>query len=334
MTDQHPWHDAPRVQLGHWPTPLEPLDRLTRELGGPRIWVKRDDCSGLATGGNKTRKLETLLGQGIQDGIDTVVTFGAVQSNHARQTAAACAKLGLTCHVVLSRRVAPPGADRETYESGGNVQLDRLLGAEVHIRDTDEVPGFTKSLLENLETEGRNVLSIPPGGSNATGALGYAVCAEELVSQCSNFGISPGYIVHASASSGTQAGLLYGYSHLDPSQKVMGVNVFHPDPGDLIDRVESLLTRMCEKFGTPARRAEVTVNHSYFGEAYGTPTQETLNAIRLTARLEGLLFDPVYSGKALTGLIDQVALGNFDDTDNVILIHTGGSASIPVYTAL
>ena len=201
--NKHAWHRQPLQQLGHWPTPLEPLTTLSSELGGPRIWVKRDDCSGLAVGGNKTRKLEYLIGDAIAQGADTVVTFGAVQSNHARQTAAACAKAGLSCHQVLSRSVASDNAD---YESNGNVLLGKLLGAQQHIIDVAETRAFTQSPLAELTTSGRTAYVIPAGGSNALGALGYARCAEELQQQCIDLDIELSYIMHASSSAGTQAG--------------------------------------------------------------------------------------------------------------------------------
>ncbi len=330
--DGYPWHRHPRSLLGHWPTPLEHLPRLTAELGGPNIWLKRDDCTGLATGGNKTRKLEYLLGDALSQGADTVMTFGAVQSNHARQTAAACAKLALDCHLVLSRRVP---SEAENYESGGNVLLDRLLGATLHITDLDSTKPATTELLDSLQREGKNVYTIPSGGSNAVGALGYALCAEELATQCGDLGIAPGYVMHASASSGTQAGFALGLAYMAQdrsfSPEHIGINVFHPDPSTLVGYVDDLVQQMCDADAVEVSVPSATVNHAYVGQGYGIPTEETLAAIRLAAELEGLLFDPVYSGKALAALIDQISIGNFSDTSDVVLIHTGGAVALNVY---
>ena len=177
---------VPRIELGHGPTPLEPMPRLSRELGGPMIWLKRDDCTGLATGGNKTRKLEYLMADALEQGADCIVTYGAVQSNHARQTAAACAKLGLPCHLLLSQRVDWP---HESYQIQGNVLLDQLLGATVHTSSLEDAATARKELLEKLRGEGRRVYEIPAGGSSAVGALGYTRCLQELMIQCAEQGV-------------------------------------------------------------------------------------------------------------------------------------------------
>ena len=326
---QLPWHQQPCLQLGHWPTPLEPLRNLSAELGGPTIWVKRDDCTGLAVGGNKTRKLEYLMGDALARGADTVVTFGAVQSNHARQTAAACAKAGLTCHQILSRSVAN---DNPGYESNGNVLLGNLLGAKQHIVDVEDTRDLTRSLLADLKAAGHEPYIIPAGGSNAQGALGYARCAEELQQQCMELGINLDCVVHASSSAGTQAGLLYGLAQLGCQPRVLGINVYHDDPGQLQQRVAALLEDLQQEFGhAESAPPAVEVNHAYLGDGYGQPTAQCLSAIRMAASLEGLLFDPVYSGKALAAMIDQVTLGNLQKFDDVILIHTGGSPALYVY---
>ena len=173
-------NEIPRHRLGHWPTPLEPLQRLSQELGGPTIWVKRDDCSGLLTGGNKTRKLEYLIADALSEGADAVVTFGAVQSNHARQTAAACAKTGLECHLILTRRV-PWKSDN--YETNGNILLSQLCDAHIHIMESKDSESKTKELIDKLRSDSKKVYLIPPGGSNAIGALGYTACVDELTKQ-------------------------------------------------------------------------------------------------------------------------------------------------------
>ena len=319
----------PRVVLGHWPTPLEPLPRLSDELGGARLWVKRDDCTGLATGGNKTRKLEYLLGDAQAKGKTTIITFGAVQSNHCRQTAAACAKLGMDCHLILSRQVEN---DHPAYETGGNVLLDRLLNASLHIVAPDEIAECYQTLKERLSAEGHSVYTIPGGGSNAIGALGYSRCAAELATQCAALDIEPAGIVHASSSAGTQAGLLYGLAQLAWSVPVTGINVYHGDPASLTSAVAKILTDMAAlTHGVAVDPEAIHVNHAYYGGAYGRATDETIAAIKMTAELEGLLFDPVYSGKALCAALDQINLGNYPAGVDIVLVHTGGQTALNVY---
>jgi L-cysteate sulfo-lyase len=313
----------PRVVLGHLPTPLEPLDRLSRELGGPRIWLKRDDCTGLATGGNKTRKLEYLLGTAIEQDARAIVTFGAVQSNHARQTAAACARFGLACHLVLARQVSWP---HPAYESGGNVLLDDLFAANVHIVAADEAVAYGRSLIGDLRAEGLNPYVIPGGGSNGTGALGYARAALELITEAP-FTLTD--VVHATSSAGTQAGLLLGFACANSSVRVHGINVYTPDR----DSVAANVARICSEADpalVPAPN-NVLIDQRYLGDGYGLPTPATLDAIRMVAELEGVLLDPVYSGKAMSGLIDRIAIGDLHDVENVVFVHTGGTAVLAVY---
>jgi len=330
MSDNDWLQAVPRLELGHGPTPLEPLPRLSRELGGPTIWLKRDDCTGLATGGNKTRKLEYLMADALEQGADCIVTYGAVQSNHARQTAAACAKLGLPCHLLLSQRVEWP---HESYQTQGNVLLDKLLGATLHTSSLEDAATSRKKLLEKLRGEGRRVYEIPAGGSSAIGALGYTRCLQELTVQCADQGVSCDLIVHASASAGTQTGLVFGKSASDLDTQILGINVFHPDPQTLKDRVAQLAGKMAESWPQAELKQpfDIHVNHAYFGEGYGQPTQACIRAINMAAQFEGLLFDPVYSGKALAALIDQINLGNLNHLDDVILLHTGGGASLGAY---
>ena len=317
----------PTVPLGHWPTPLEPLPRLTAELGGPQIWIKRDDCSGLATGGNKTRKLEYLFADAQQHGADTIVSYGAVQSNHARQTAAACAKLGIECHLLLSRRV-----DRsdQNYMRNGNMLFNHLLNAHIHTFELDDFEEGRLNILNTLEQQGKTVYQIPAGGSNAIGALGYSRCINELMWQAPS---TPTQIVHASASAGTQAGLVFGNAAQDYGVDILGINVFHPDPDTLRQRITGLLRSMQDRFSAvqSVEKLPIHINHAYFGDAYGQPTRASLDAIKMFASLEGILLDPVYSSKAAAGLIDQVALGNFDRHEHVVFIHTGGAAALSAY---
>jgi L-cysteate sulfo-lyase len=213
----------PQVKLCHCPTPLEPLKRLSKILGGPEIWIKRDDCTGLSTGGNKTRKLEFLVGDALKKGADTLVTQGAVQSNHARQTAAAAAKLGLKCHILLERRISDTN---DAYELTGNVLLDKLHGATVEFRESGldmNVEG--EAVSRKLSEVGSKPYFIPGGGSNTVGALGYVNCALELISQFKAKSIQFDYLVHATGSTGTQAGLVSGLEGLNSELPVMGISV-------------------------------------------------------------------------------------------------------------
>ena len=318
---------TPRTILGHWPTPFELLPRLTSELGGPRIWVKRDDCTGLATGGNKTRKLEYLIGEAQQQKKEAVVTFGAVQSNHARQTAAACAKVGLPCFLILSDQVT---SNDDRYKTGGNVLLDHILGAKTHMvpaNDPDAIRGILAELKARFD-----LYVIPGGGSNATGALGYAQSVVELCSQVKEQDLGRTALIHASSSAGTQAGLLWGIHESEWQADVYGINVYHDDPETLTKTITSLLSDLDERFATnSAESVSIHVNHAYRGDGYGQTNPETIEAIQMLARLEGLLFDPVYSGKAVNALIDQISVGAFAAYEDVIMVHTGGMPALNVY---
>jgi L-cysteate sulfo-lyase len=329
MAFEHWIDDVARLPLGFLPTPLTALDRLSEELGGPRVWMKRDDCTGLATGGNKTRKLEYLLAGARADGADVVITYGAVQSNHARQTAAACAAIGLECHLILARKVP---SLHPAYERSGNVQLDRLLGANVHLVELSDVRAYSETLIAELRGNARQPWVIPTGGSNATGALGYVRCARELLQQSQELGIGLTDIVHASSSAGTQSGLVAGLVD-EESVTVHGVNVSETDPRQLEDAVWEIASEVLAAHQPDATltRDRVRVDHRFFGAGYGIPTDATLDAIRLLGRSEGVLVDPVYSGKALGGLVQRICAGEFQHSSNVVFIHTGGSASLPVY---
>jgi len=336
------WLEAiPRVRLGFLPTPLVPLDRLSEQLGGPRIWLKRDDCTGLATGGNKTRKLEYLLAEALHAGAGAVLTFGAVQSNHARQTAAACAAVGLPCHLVLTRRVrwAHPG-----YESSGNVLLDQLCGAHVHVVQPAHAQARAREILDDCRARGLSPYVIPTGGSNPTGALGYVRCAMELVVQARELGFALTDVMHASSSAGTQAGLLAGFAGLlaqDAERpRVHGINVYEREPQRLADAVlamaRAVLDERLHPGAVPADAAsiapaDVRLDSRHLGEDYGIPTPATLEAIRLAASIEGVLLDPVYSGKGFAGLLHRIRSGEFKDRNDVVFIHTGGTAVLPVY---
>lgn len=317
----------PRLHFAHLPTPLEPMVRLTEALGGPQIYVKRDDCTGLGTGGNKTRKLEFLMAEAVASGADTVLTQGAVQSNHCRQTAAAAARLGMKCHLLFENRISDPDTD---YSRSGNVLLDGIFGAEVHhyAARTDMTEAL-ESKADEVRAAGGNPYIIPGGGSNATGALGYVNCALELVDQANRQDIKIDHIVHATGSAGTQAGLVAGLKALHAHIPVLGIGVAAPKEMQE-ERVFGLAEETAEKIGAggSVARADVVANCDYIGEGYGIPTDGMVDAITLAARLEGLLFDPVYSGKALAGLIDLVKKGHFGEDETLVFLHTGGSVGL------
>ncbi|MDJ0741030.1 MAG: D-cysteine desulfhydrase [Gammaproteobacteria bacterium] len=322
----------PRVRLGHLPTPLEPLDRLTAHLGGPRIWVKRDDCTGLSTGGNKTRKLEFLMAEAQQAGADCVITQGATQSNHARQTAAAAARLGFGCHILLEDRTGYSDPD---YVDNGNVLLDRLHGATVDRRPGGaDMQAEMEALADQLRADGRKPYVIPGGGSTPVGALGYVNCALELATQADDLGLKIDALVHATGSAGTQAGLVAGLAAIESDIDLLGIGVRAPREQQEA-MVFELATRTmdCLGGGLDVARERVRANCDYIGQGYGFPTDAMRDAVTLLARLEGLLFDPVYSGKGLSGLIDLVSKGHYADARNVVFLHTGGSASLFGYPA-
>lgn len=318
-----------RAALCHRPTPIEPMPRLSAFLGGPQLFVKRDDCTGLATGGNKTRKLEFLVGEALREGADLLVTQGAVQSNHVRQTAAAACKVGMDCHVLLERRVPDRTPD---YERTGNVLLDALLGATWEFRPPGlDMNAETEAVCERLRSEGRRPYFIPGGGSNPTGALGYVGCAQEIVEHEEANGTRFDWLVMATGSTGTQSGLVAGLHALERSLPVMGISVRQPREKQMA-AVHALTRATLEKLGAddiPLSR--IFVDDGYVGAGYGIPADSTIEALKLAARLEGLLLDPVYSAKGMAGLIGLVRQGFFKPTDTVLFLHTGGSAALFAY---
>lgn len=323
----------PRVHLAHLPTPLEKLDRLSKELGGPEIWIKRDDCTGLSTGGNKTRKLEFLMAEAMAMGADTVMTQGATQSNHARQTAAFAAKLGLGCHILLEDRT---GSNDANYNDNGNVLLDHLHGATTSKRAGGmDMQAEMEFAADKLRAQGRKVYLIPGGGSNATGALGYVNCAFELVSQANDRSMVIDHLVTATGSAGTQAGLITGLKAMNARIPLLGIGVRAPKEKQE-ENVFALALKTAEKLGCPnvVERGDVVADSSYVGAGYGIPREDTIEAIRMFAQLEGLLLDPVYSGKGAAGLIDYCRKGHFKKGEKVVFLHTGGSAALFGYDAV
>jgi len=317
----------PRVRFTHAPTPLEPMANLGKLLGGPNLWIKRDDCTGLATGGNKTRKLEYLMGEALAQRADVVVTQGATQSNHARQTAAAAAKLGMACEILLEDRT---GSTEDDYRRSGNVLLDRLFGASLaHVPGGTDMDAAMARRADELRAQDRRPYVIPGGGSNAVGALGYVTAALELAEQATVAGLAIDLLVTATGSTGTQAGLLAGLEGARCDIPVLGICV--RAPRDVQEqKVHALAERTADLLGVPGAvaRERVVANSDYVGAGYGIPTEGMLEAMELTARTEGIVLDPVYSGKAMAGLIDLVRKGELARHRNIVFLHTGGAAGL------
>lgn len=319
----------PRLGLAHLPTPLESLERLTGHVDGPRLWVKREDLTGVGFGGNKLRKLDYVLHDAMAVGADTLVSGGVVQSNSQRQVAAAAAKLGLDCHLVVYHgRVAPPS---EAYERSGNALLNRLYGATLHdVPWTGDRNAAIKALYEELSGQGRKPYMVPYGVSNPLGAVGYASAAIELAAQCAALEFSPAAVVHCSGSAATQAGLVVGASELLPSTEIVGIDIdAEPERvrADVVSYASAAAALL--DMGFTEERVEVVAGHA--GPAYGVPHEATLEAIRLAGRLEALELDPVYSAKGLAGLLALIEAGRWGRGDDVVFIHTGGAPALFAY---
>lgn len=315
----------PRVPLCHLPTPLEEMPALTRALGGPRLLIKRDDCTGLATGGNKARKLEFLVGAAREAGADTLVTEGGAQSNHCRQTAAAAARAGLGCVLVLSRgRHGGPT---------GNLLLDELLGARVVWVDSGaERPPAMERVAAELRAQGRRSYLIPTGGSTGVGALGYVLALHELEAQATAMRVGVDALVFASGSGGTHGGLVAGARLLHSRARQIGISDGEPR-ASLLALVGRVVREVGEVLGVPLSVApdEIEVRDDYAREGYGVPNAGMVEAVRLVARTEGIVLDPVYSGKAMAGLIDLVRRGELTRGQTVVFLHTGGHAGLFAY---
>ncbi|KPL84431.1 pyridoxal-5'-phosphate-dependent protein [Thermanaerothrix daxensis] len=303
----------PRIRIAHLPTPVEPLPRLSTILGGPRLWVKRDDQTGLALGGNKTRKLEFVVAEAQAHGAQTLITVGAVQSNHCRQTAALAARLGLECALVLF--------GESPKNPSGNYLLDRLFGAEVTWATRETYEAVLQETFEKAWAEGRRPYLIPLGASTPLGAIAYAYAFKEFAEQ----GIEADWIVLASSSAGTQAGLVLGARLSGWRGRILGISVDHP-AGWVKERVAELASQAADRLGESVRIAphEVEVNDSYIGAGYGVMGHREVEAIQLFARHEGLLLDPVYTGRAAAGMIDLIRSGFFKPGERVLFWHTGG----------
>jgi L-cysteate sulfo-lyase len=335
MTDRTPALFAsqlsqfPRLGLAQLNTPLEPLKRLSAHLGGPRLWVKREDATGLGFGGNKLRKLDYVLHDAVSSGADTLVSGGVVQSNSQRQVAAAAAKLGMECHLaVYHGRLSPPTPE---YNASGNAFLNRLFGAHLHdLPWTGDRNAAIRDLAAKLEQQGRRPYVVPYGVSNVLGAIGYATTIAEIGQQAAELGIRPTAIVHCSGSAGTQAGLVVGAAACMPQTRIVGVDI-DAEPERVRSDVTRLAREAAERLDVPFSELHVDVVAGHAGPAYGVPHAATVEAIKLAGRLEALPVDPVYSGKGLAGLIALIREGRWSANDDVIFIHTGGSPALFAY---
>ncbi|MDI4234598.1 D-cysteine desulfhydrase family protein [Bradyrhizobium sp. Arg237L] len=319
----------PRVELVHAPTRLERLDRLSAKLNGPTIWVKRDDCTGLAGGGNKIRKLEFLIGAAREERADTVITAGAVQSNHARQVAAAAVRCDLRPILVLTDSVGGRG---DLYRTSGNVLIDRLLGADIRLVGDVESGPMMEEIAGQERERGRRPYIIPVGGSNAVGVLGYVAGYFELLTQLHERAIAIDSIILPTGSGGTQAGYILGAHLTGLEASILGISVGAP--------LESQRAKVAQHLRSAALLLSIEdvaafkaplIDDGFVGPGYGQPASQTIDAIQLAAETEGLLLDPVYTGKAMAGLIALIQSGKFRRGENILFLHTGGSQALGAY---
>lgn len=320
-------NDFPRAPLGFLPTPIIELTALSKHLSGPRLLMKRDDQTGLAFGGNKTRKLEFLIGEALLQGCDTVVTGGAAQSNHCRQTAAAAVKYGLECHLAL-------GGEPQT-DFTGNLLLDDLLNAKIHWEGSLRKGEGMYVLMDQLSAEGKKPYLIPYGGSNSTGSLGYLEAVRELMVQMEEQKISISHSVFASSSGGTHAGLMVGARLYKQGYQTIGIGIDKRAPGEgpFDEHIRDIANQTMGKLGQNPdfSTEEVILYNDYMGKGYGIVGDPEREAIRLLAGLEGIILDPVYTARAMGGLIDLIRKGVFSKDDTLLFWHTGGGPALFAY---
>jgi L-cysteate sulfo-lyase len=312
-----------RIPLGILPTPVEPMRRLSEHLKGPELWIKRDDLTGLALGGNKTRKLEYILAEATEQNADCIITAGAIQSNHCRQTAAAAARLGLECHLVL-------GGEAPT-QVNGNLLLDRLFDARIHWAGEKRKGEGIPALVENLKSAGKRPFVVPYGGSNVAGALGYVNAMAELQQQTE---LAFSHIVFASASGGTHAGLLNGARITGTDTKILGIRIDKAESAQqsFAGRVLELSNQTAAQLGIqPFDKQDILLNADYLGGGYAVIGNAEKQAIQTLARTEAILLDPVYTGRAFAGLLDLISQGYFSTQDRVLFWHTGGAPALFAY---
>jgi 1-aminocyclopropane-1-carboxylate deaminase len=327
----------PREPLTFGPSPVHPLDRLTAHLGGAQLWAKRDDVnSGLAYGGNKTRKLEYLAADALAKGCDTLVSIGGVQSNHTRQVAATAARLGLGCVLVQESWVDWPDV---VYDRVGNIQLSRIMGADVRLVEAGFGIGFKESweeALADVKKAGGTPYPIPAGASDhELGGLGFARWAQEVAEQERERGIFFDTIVVCSVTGSTQAGMIAGFAGQKAERRVVGVDG-SARPEETREQVARIARRTADliEVGRELREDEIVLDDRYHAGTYGIPDEQTLEAIRTAGRLEGMITDPVYEGKSMAGMIDLVATGEIEKSSNVLYAHLGGQPALSAYAAL
>ena len=320
-------HNLPKASLGYFPTPLIELTRLSKTLGGPKIYMKRDDNTGLALGGNKTRKLEYIMGDALAKGADTVITAGAIQSNHCRQTAVAAASLGLECHLVLG--------GEEPEQPQGNLLLDKVYGCHIHWTGENRKGEDIPALVAQLKAEGKKPYVIPYGGSNELGAVAFIEAYKELNAQREALKVDFSHIIFASSSGATHAGLMLGNKMLETYSQIVGINI---DKGEMDkvpfdEHIVSLANSTAQLIAADYQFTadDLILNSDYVGDGYGVIGELEKEAIALTAQNEGILLDPVYTGRAMGGLIDMIRTGQIKATDNVLFWHTGGAPALFAY---
>lgn len=329
--------DFPRYPLLFGPSPIHRLERLSQHLGGAHIWAKREDCnSGLAFGGNKTRKLEYLVPDALAQGADTLVSIGGIQSNHTRQVAAVAAKLGLKARLVQESWVNWPDSVNDRV---GNILLSRIMGAHVELVESGFGIGFKESwenALEDVRRAGGTPYAIPAGASDhRLGGLGFANWADEVQQQEQKLGVFFETIIVCSVTGSTQAGMIAGFAGQERPRRVIGIDA-SAKLAETIAQVTKIARNTAEVIGLgrELRDDEITVLDGWAGDFYGIPVQSTLDAIRLTGSLEGMIIDPVYEGKSMAGLIDLVRDGRIDKDSNVLYAHLGGQPALNAYSAL
>lgn len=314
-----------KTPLGVFPTPVTQLGRLSDQLDGPRIFIKRDDLTGLALGGNKTRKLETILGDALAQGCDTIITAGAAQSNHCRQTSAAAAKLNLECHLILG--------GEQPEKITGNLLLDKIFGCHIHWGGANRKGEDIPELVEQLIALGKKPYIVPYGGSNELGAIAFIDALEELLNQTDE---AFTHIVFASSSGGTHAGLMLGKYIFKKDFELVGISIDKDEIDDkaLDQHIISLANKAAKLIGlkTSFSDKDLTLNTDYIGEGYGMVGALENEAIKLTAQLEGILLDPVYTGRAMGGLINMIRTGQLGKEANVLFWHTGGAPALFAYS--
>ncbi|MBN1330028.1 MAG: D-cysteine desulfhydrase family protein [Candidatus Heimdallarchaeota archaeon] len=317
----------PRIEHCLLPTPLVQMERLTEYLGKAKIYVKRDDLTGIAFGGNKNRKLEFLLADALLKGSDVIITEGAITSNHCLQTAACATRLGLDCELVLSDSHIGDGFT-------GNLLLDQILDAKIHrVKTSADRKLVMENLAENLKNDGKQPYIIPTGGSNKIGVLGYVLCIQEIAQQSSNMNAIFDYFVHPTGSAGTQAGILIGKKLYYPEMEVIGIGV-GDSKEEIIHKIRKIISDFEQEWKNDLsiNNSEIIVKDSYSGDGYGIPNKEMIDTIKLVAKLEGIFLDPVYNGKAMVGLIDLVESEEIPVDSSVLFLHSGGGPAIFAYS--